>query len=131
MSTIYVVVCDTFDGECSDWDMIKAFTRKTKAEVFMQKCHEELERIREELQVHNAKYVKELSEISERLRIRVLENSKNRIVMDYSKDPDSIRRREIQEIEQNISRSHKYHNNHYRIDLYEEVEYNIRELQLE
>ena len=87
MTTIYIVVSDSFDGDCSYSDIIKAFADKGAAEVFCNKCDAETKRVMEEVKAHYEKHREELDEISKSLTALVIKNSKKKIMMDYSKVP--------------------------------------------
>jgi hypothetical protein len=130
MSKIYLVSADVFDGECSYLDPIKAFKNKTKAGEFADGCTKETQRIRKEVDEHNKKYEEELKDIGNKLRDKILKNGrlKRPKVIDFNKEPESIRRIEIMDEETAIRRSHKYH--HDLLDVYDEIAYNIIELEL-
>ena len=60
MTTIYIVTAELFDGDCMYFDMVKAFYEKDKAEEFVTRCTEEVNRIRKEVEAHIDKYREEL-----------------------------------------------------------------------
>lgn len=128
MTTIYIVVASSFDGDCSYDDMKKGFRRRSKAEEFVVKCNEEKQRIIKEINAHNEKYKDELHECATRVRDKLLERSKKKQMYDLNNDPDVIRQREIRDIERAIFKTHKY--DPAFMDLDDEHEYIIQELEL-
>lgn len=126
---IYVLISDAFDGDCSYQEIIKAFKDKQKAEEFAINCQKETDRIRKEIKAHYEKYREELDNISNILRKKIMTHSKKKIVIEWSKCPQSIRRKEIINKTNRIYKSHKYHPDFGDID--DQHEYNIVEVELE
>jgi len=128
MKTIYIVVSDSYDGECGYSNVVQAFTVKEVAEELVAKCEEEATRIIDEVNAYREKHGDELHKIGESLTKLVIENSKKKILIDYSKVPESIRRLEIQEGEDVIYKSHKYDHDFCRDDA---TDYYIQEAKLD
>jgi hypothetical protein len=124
MKTIYIVVSDSY----SISNVVQAFTVKEVAEEFVAKCEEEVIRITDEVNTYREKHRDELHKIGESFTKLVLENSKKKIMIDYTKVPESIRRLEIQEGEEVIYKSHKYDSDFCRGN--DPTEYYIQEAKL-
>ena len=123
---IYIVVYDSYDGECAYDVMIKAFTKKEDAKEYVILCTNECIRIESESEAHYLKNKKELDDLSQKIRELVLTKGK---WLGANKHPESIRRLEIINEEREIMRSHKYHPDF--VSLTKEYQYDIQELELD
>ena len=123
---IYVVVYDSYDGECSYSYMLKGFTKKEDAENHVKLCTDECIRIRSESDAHNSKYGEELANLNAKIRELILTKGK---WLGASEHPESIRQMEILNIERDILRSHKYDENI--MTGQDEYIYNIEELEID
>jgi len=126
---IYAVIANTFDGDSLHYDIVKAFTDKGVAEEFSEKCEEETKRVQKEVQEYYEIHRKELDEISLRFTKLVHENSKKKIMIDYSELPDSLRRIEIHRGEDKIFKTHKYQPDFSDFD--DNPQYDVEEIELE
>ena len=128
---IYVIVYDMFDGDCSYNRIIKAFTNDLDAEEFCSLCKAESQRIHKEIEYHYEIHADELDEINSKVRDIIYANGKLKKpkVLDFSKLPESIRRREIGDAEQEMLKSHKYDPDFRSLE--DEYCYNIEEVELD
>lgn len=123
---IYVVVYDSYDGECSFDIMIKAFTEESDAQKFADLCTDECKRIRIEVDKYYLKHKEEMHSLSKKIRDLVLTKGK---WLGPNKHPESIRRLELLNQSDKIIKSHKYHPD-FSV-LLEEYQYTIQELELD
>ena len=125
---IYVVVVETFDGECLYYDNIRAFRKESDAENFATKCEEEVKRIRRELKDHEDKYFIENEKLAEKI-VDGIAKCDLKETYDFKNEPAVVRQKEIRDLRDKILTSHKYHKGI--LDVYDKISYNIQELALE
>lgn len=107
---IYIIVYAMFDGECSFDRLIKAFTKEKDAEKHALLCKAEGICIKKEVDAHYAKHKDELESIATKVRWEAIQNGKKKLDerTKLAEMPESIRRKEIIDEENEILDSNKY-----------------------